>query len=86
MKSKQRTQADALIAKASRGQHMTDPNPTALAELQKVLKYNDDAPHKRKVSAVAAVEMLHSFGWAGSRQALDSLCRRSFGRRSYGTK
>jgi hypothetical protein len=83
--TQKRTQADALIAKASEGQHMADPSATALAELGKVLEYNDEAPHKRRVSAAAAIEMMQSLGWKGSRQALDALCRRSFGRRTYGT-
>lgn len=91
MKTKQQTQAasrtraDALIEKASQGQHLADPTPQAMVELKKVLDYNEAAPHKRKVSAAAAIEMLQSFGWIGSRQALDALCRRNFGRRTYGT-
>ena len=85
---KKRTQTDAaaeLIASAKRGQHMAEPNAKALAVLEKVLAYNDGAPHKRRVSAEAMLETLHGFGWLGARPALDSLCRRRFGRRSYGT-
>lgn len=86
--SKKRTQtdaADALIASAQRGRHLAEPNAKALAVLEKVLAYNDGAPHKRRVPAEAMLETLRGFGWNGARHALESLCRRRFGRRSYGT-
>ena len=95
MTTKKRTQADAksprtspagaLIERAQRGQHAADPSATALAELKKVLEHNDGAAWGKRVSADAALEMLASLGWDHSRQALDALCRRRFGRRSYGT-
>lgn len=85
LKTQRRTQADALIAKASRGHAIEEPSATALAELQKVLEYNAGAPWGKRVSAEAALEMLASLGWDRGRQALDTLCRRRFGRRSYGT-
>lgn len=85
MATKKRTQADTLIEKASRGRVADEPSAAALAELQKVLQYNDSAPWGKRVSADAALDMLSSSGWDHSRQALDALCRRRFGRRSYGT-
>jgi hypothetical protein len=78
--------ADALIAKVSRGTSIAPPSPAALAELRKVLDYNDAtrAPTKR-VSAGSAIEMMRGMGWQGSsKTVLDRVCR-ELGRRSYGT-
>jgi hypothetical protein len=83
--TKKRTHADALIERAKRGQHAADPSPTALAELKKVLEHNDHAAWGKRVSADTVLELLASLGWDHSRQALDALCRRRFGRRTFGT-
>lgn len=79
------TAAAALIAKAREGQHTSDPSADALKALQEILEYNDGAPRPRRVSCDAVLEMLHAAGWQGARCSLDALCRRRFGRRSYGT-
>jgi hypothetical protein len=84
--TKKQTQADALIAKVRLGTSIAPPSSAAMAELRKVLAYNDAtrAPTKR-VSIDAAIEMLRGMGWQGSsKSSLDRVCR-EIGRRSYGT-
>jgi succinylarginine dihydrolase len=79
--------ADALIAERQRGTSRPLPSGEALAELQKVLAWNDThtAPTK-KVSRAQAIEMLRKLGWTGeSETSLDKVCREALGRRSYGT-
>lgn len=77
--------AGALILHAAKGKNVADPSEHALAELKAVLEYNDAAPWGKRVSADAAMEMLAGLGWDRSRATLDAVCRRIFGRRSYGT-
>ncbi|HEY3496233.1 MAG TPA: hypothetical protein VGK73_16150 [Polyangiaceae bacterium] len=76
-----------LISKARAELALPDPSPEALAELRKLIDHNDACGSMRgRVRAERAVEMLRGLGWAGgSRQALDTLCTRVFGRSSYGT-
>lgn len=77
----------ALIAQARN----TVPNVSqaALTALRKLTEYNDsvNASGHGRVSADAAIHMLRTeFNWPGrARGALDSLCRRQLGRKSYGT-
>lgn len=64
------------------------PSVEALSALQKLIKYNDAAegPTKR-VGSQSAIDMLQThYGWKGtSISALNALCRRAFGRKSWGT-
>ena len=80
--------ADALIARvAGNGASKALPNEHALAELRKVIAHNDSVPGNHgRVRAEDACELLSALGWAGaSRTALNTLCRKVLGRRSYGT-
>ncbi len=63
---------------------MSDPSAEMLAELRTVCEYNDTAAWKSRVSAEAALEMLNASGWPGSRHALNNLCSRALGRKSFG--
>ena len=82
---KVRASADALIQQARAASHApADPPAEALAELGKILAYNDCASATRRVSAQAAIDMLRAHGWTGtSRDGLSALCARRLGRRSY---
>jgi hypothetical protein len=80
--------ASVLIATVSAGTTKADPSPEGLAALRKLVAHNDsqDAPTK-KVGFTAAIAMLQKhYGWKGSSiSALNSLCRRVLGRKSWGT-
>ncbi len=79
--------ADALIETVRRGASRDLPPQAAMDALRKLIEYNDTAsgPSKR-VGIQAAVTMLtEHYGWEGGRYALDALCRKAFGRRSWGT-
>lgn len=79
--------AAALIAKAKSWCTLPDPSAQALAELRLLLEHNDTATKHERVGADAAINMLRGLGWKGtSRKALNAVCTRLFGRRSYGTK
>ena len=77
-----------LIAKVARGTQLEDASPAALAALRQLCAHNDvtSAPTKR-VGSQAAIDMLREhYEWRGaSISALNSLCRRALGRRSWGT-
>ena len=87
MKAKSKpTKAAALIAAAQSKSRAPDPSPEALAELKALLDHNDASSRTYRVSAEAATKMLNGMGWAPrARRCLDDLCRRHFGRHSYGT-
>lgn len=77
----------ALIDAAKRGPVTPAPSPEGIEALRKLIEYNDANPSPRtRVSATAAVKMLRDhYGWTGgSIQALNSLCARTFGRKSWG--
>lgn len=80
--------ADALIAKVRSGTSRAMPPLAALDALRKILEHNDvtSAPTKR-VGSQAAIDMLQEhYGWQGSSlSSLNNLCRRAFGRKSWGT-
>lgn len=79
--------AAALIAKASTTTRV-DLSDEARAALQKVLAHNDSRSRSGpgRVSLTAAVEMLRThYGWGGGTCALETLCVRVLGRRSWGT-
>lgn len=80
--------ADALIASVKHGTSRALPPPEALEALRKVIAHNDhtSAPTKR-VGSQAAIDMLQEhYGWQGtSLSSLNNLCRRAFGRKSWGT-
>ena len=79
--------AAKLIAAAKARQFTAAPPEAALAELREVLAYNDTVPFRARVSADDAIDMLGKHGWpCKSRTALDTMCRRAMGRKSYGTK
>lgn len=86
--NQKRTDAAALIAKAQAKGVTSIPLPDAatLAELRKLVEYNDTATHKSRVTIKDAIEFLRARGWnGGCKQALDRLCVSALGRRSYGT-
>lgn len=79
--------AAKLIEQQSAYRIIPDPSPEALAEVKRLLDHNDVAARPHRVSAEAATKMLQDMGWTGvARSALDSLCARHFGRKSYATK
>ncbi len=77
--------AATMIAKA-RQKPPTNPDPSAemLAELRTICEYNDGAAWMSKVSVTAVIDMLNASGWPGSRHALNNLCSRALGRKSFG--
>lgn len=81
--------AASLIAQVeARGPTSTIPAPSAaaLAELRAVIEHNDASPRSVRVPADRAIELLRALGWGGkSRVAFEAVCKRHFGRRSYGT-
>lgn len=80
--------AAALIASVSRGTTRDDPPAEAIAQLRRLCEHNDSqTANVKKVGSQAAVEMLQAhYAWKGSsKSALDSLCRRALGRKSWGT-
>lgn len=82
------TSAAALIAAAASNRHtgVPDPSETAIAELGKVLAHNDSSARWNRVRQTDAIKMLQGMGWTGASSiALDSLCRRVFGRKSWGS-
>lgn len=79
--------AAKLIAAAKQRTAVEAPSDDGMAELRALVEYNDTVPCPARVSADDALEMLRGYGWArASRGALDALCKRAFGRKSYGTK
>lgn len=80
--------AASLIAAVRLGTAKDAPSPEALEALRKILAHNDTqaAPTKR-VGSQAAIDMLQAhYGWkGGSLSALNSLCHRVLGRKSWGT-
>ena len=54
-------------------------------ELKAILAYNDSAPREQRVGSRPVVEMLRELGWTGGRDALDTVCRRQFGRKGFAT-
>lgn len=77
--------AAALIAKA-KGFVSSIPAPSgaALAELRTILAHNDQAPQRERVPMASAIELLNGMGWTGRTDtALNTLCVRVLGRRSY---
>lgn len=84
-KSVQASPADTLIAAKSVIRPAHPLSPACQAELAKVCAYNDGTPWGKRVSADAAIVMCRKMGWTGtSRNALDTVCRASLGRKSYG--
>lgn len=77
--------ADQLIAKASAGGANYNIPAPAKAELAKLLEHNDNAPHFQRVSALAAMEMLASFGVKLGRTKFDQVVQHNFGR-AWGVK
>jgi hypothetical protein len=81
--------AAALIAGAKHGTALGAPSDEGLKALRTILDHNDsqNAPTKR-VGSQAAIDMLQAhYGWKGaSISALNALCRRAFGRKSWGSK
>jgi hypothetical protein len=79
--------AEDLIKRASAATTLAPPSAKAMAELKKVLEHNDAARgNHRRVRAEDACELLRAHGWSGSsRTALDTLCQKVLGRRSFGT-
>lgn len=76
----------ALIDKAARGTTKSAP-PEVIDAVRRFVEHNDanSAPTK-KVGADVAITVLQGLGWVGqSKSALDSLCRRALGRKSWGT-
>lgn len=86
-KTRTTSPADALIASHRSRLTLADPPGQACAELVKILAHNDAQTRNAcRVSADAVIEMLRGLGWrGGSRAALNSLCARLYGRRSFGT-
>jgi hypothetical protein len=79
--------AAALIAAVERGTAKPLPSVEALAALQKLIAHNDSASAQvTRVGSAAAIDMLRThYGWSGSSiGALNGLCRRAFGRASWG--
>lgn len=80
--------AEALIETIRYGVAKALPSPEALTALRRLIEHNDSesAPTK-KVGAHAAIALLQKhYAWKGaSISALNSLCRRAFGRKSWGT-
>lgn len=77
--------AAALIAKAKTRNVAADPSDAAMTELKKILAYNDLASWSTKVSFEDVSAMLTAHGWTlTGRDSLNSLCRRAFGRASFG--
>jgi hypothetical protein len=80
--------ADDLIARVASVAATKDaPSEYALAELRKVIAHNDSVRgNYGRVRAEDACEMLAGLGWTGaSRTALNTVCRKLLGRRSFGT-
>ncbi len=81
--------AAALIAKAKNPKTVEDVGSGGIEALRELIAHNDSISRSdsSRVSADAATKMLRDhFGWSGnSRCALNSLCRRLFGRTSWGT-
>lgn len=80
MATKKPSIADQLIAKASAGQADLSLPAKAKAELAKLLEHNDNAPHKQRVSAFAAIEMLQTFGVKLARLKFDRVIKHHFNR------
>lgn len=70
--------ADDLIGEARRrsGRLIDPPPPEAVAELRRVLEYNDSVPQNRRVSRTRALAMLKSeYGYEGCAQTFDRWLR-----------
>jgi hypothetical protein len=81
--------ADALISKAKTGTGIAMPSVAGLNALRVVLDHNDtQSGPTKKVGSQAAIDMLRDhYGWCGqSVVGLNAVCRRAFGRKSWGTK
>jgi len=79
--------AAALIA-SKRPLQTPDPSDHGLNALSELIAHNDQCgSNNAKVSATSAIKMLREhYSWAGNgRTALDSLCARRLGRKTYGT-
>lgn len=79
--------ADALIAKAQT--KVLTPFPEEAREaMLKIFAHNDSCSRSGsgRVSRAAAVDMLREhFGFTGGEAALESACKRVFGRRTFGS-
>lgn len=80
--------AEMLIASVQQAKSNGPPDPSsdALAELRKLVEYNDScASFSKRVSYAQAIDLLREHGWTGStRYALNHVCARLLGRTSFG--
>lgn len=82
------TAADALIAtaKAKGESPIPLPDPKTLAELKRIVEYNDTATSRSRVTVDDTIAFLRSRGWAGNcKQALVRVCVSALGRKSWGS-
>lgn len=78
--------AKGLIAAKLQSRISTRPlTGEQLKELREVLAHNDDADLGARVGSRMVVDMLRDLGWAGGREALDTVCRLQLGRKGFST-
>ena len=76
--------ATDLIKEAKNRKKFPDLAPAVLAELKKLVEYNDQEPSMAKrIGSSKAVDMLRSHGVHISERTLDKICKNQLKRTSY---
>jgi hypothetical protein len=73
--------AEELITKSTKPS-TTLPSAIALAELKKVILYNDSSP-PRRVTVRMVLDMLSTHGYPCGTRRLDTVCQMAFGRTGF---